>query len=91
MHLVAHATLGQSPFTQAADGLSRHLTTSGLDQSRATAQAYARLYNGIIAQATTLAYVDMFWVLCAGAAIMSLLSFALRKNQVGVGRQLAVE
>ena len=91
VHLVAHATLGQSQFTQAADALSRHLATSGLDPSRATVQAYARLYNGIVAQATTLAYIDMFWVLCVGAAIMSLLSFALRKNQVGVARQLALE
>jgi DHA2 family multidrug resistance protein len=91
VQLVAHTTLGQPQFTQAADALSRRLATSGLDPSRAGVQAYARLYNGMVAQATTLAYIDMFWVLCVGAAIMFLLSFALRKNQVGAGRQVALE
>ena len=91
VHLVAHATLGQLTFVQAAESLSRRLATSGLDASRAAAQSYARLYSGLIAQATALAYIDAFWVLCVGAAIMFLLSFALRKNQPGAGRQVALE
>jgi len=91
VHLVAHATLGQPPFTQAADALSRRLATSGLDRSRASLQSIARLHNGIIGQATALAYIDAFWLLFMGAAIMFLLSFALRSNQAGVGRQVALE
>jgi MFS transporter, DHA2 family, multidrug resistance protein len=91
VQLVAYATLGQPPFTQAADALSRRLVTSGLDQPRASLQTYARLYNVLIGQATALAYIDAFWVLCTGAAILFLLSFALKRNEVGVGRQVVLE
>jgi len=37
------------------------------------------------AQAASLAYVDTFKVLAVGAAIMFLLSFALKKNDPGGG------
>ena len=91
VHLVAHATLGQPQFTQAVDALSRRLAISGLDHSTARLQSYARVYTGLIGQATALAYIDAFWVLCVGAAIMFVLSFALKKNQLGVGHQVALE
>jgi DHA2 family multidrug resistance protein len=91
VQLVAHASLGQLPFTQAAGALSTRLASSGLDPSQAAAQSYARLYRALIAQATALAYVDAFWLLCVGAAIMFVLSFALKKNEPGAGRQAAIE
>ena len=91
VQLVAHTTLGERPFVQAADALSRRLAVSGLDASRATSQSYARLYGAVIGQATALAYVDAFWVLCAASAIMFLLSFALKQNQLGAGRPAAME
>jgi DHA2 family multidrug resistance protein len=91
VQLVAHTTLGERSFVQAADALSRRLAVSGLDASHATAQSYARLYGAVIGQATALAYVDAFWVLCAGSAIMFLLSFALKQNQLGAGRPAAME
>jgi DHA2 family multidrug resistance protein len=71
-------------------GLAAHLAASGLDVSRATSQAYARLYRALIGQATTLAYIDTYWVLAVGAAIMFLLSFALKKNEPGAGGEAAV-
>ena len=40
----------------------------------------------MIGQATTLAYIDTYLVLAIGAAIMFVLSFALRKNEPGGGR-----
>src|SRR4029077_20065666 len=89
--LVAHATLGQLPFVQAVDALSRRLVISGLDASRAAQQAHARLYNALVSQTTALAYIDAFWILCVGAGIMFLLSFALKKNEPGGGRQVALE
>jgi DHA2 family multidrug resistance protein len=91
VHLVANTTLGQPAFTQAAEGLARRLATSGLDASRAAQQAYARLYNALIGQATALAYIDAFWILCVGAGIMFVLSFALQRNEPGGGRQITVE
>jgi MFS transporter, DHA2 family, multidrug resistance protein len=87
---VAHATPGQPTFAQAATALAARLAASGLDASRATSQAYDRLYQGLIGQATTLAYIDTYWVLAVGAGIMFLLSFALRRNEPGGGGEVAV-
>jgi len=44
----------------------------------------------LIGQATTLAYIDTFWVLSIGAGIMFLLSFGLKKNEPGGGGEVAV-
>ena len=90
VYLVAHATPGQAPFTQAVQSLAVRLTVLGLDAARATSQAYDRLYNATINQAATLAYIDTFWVLCTVAGIMFLLSFALRRNKPGAGGEVAV-
>lgn len=90
VYLVAHITAGKAPFTQTVQSLAVRLTGLGLDAARATSQAYARLYNTTIGQATTLAYIDTFWVLCIGAAIMFVLSFVLRRNKPGAGGEVAV-
>ena len=87
--LAAHFTRGQPAFTLAAKGLAARLAISGLDASRAASQAYGRLYRALIGQATTLAYIDTYWVLAVGAAIMFLLSFALKKNEPGAGGEVA--
>jgi hypothetical protein len=57
-----------------------------VDAERATKLAYGLLYRTVVYQATTLAYIDTFWVLAMGAAIMFVLSFALKKNELGGGR-----
>jgi DHA2 family multidrug resistance protein len=88
-YLVAHVTLGQPAFARAAKALAARLAVSGLDASRAASQAYGRLYQILVGQATTLAYIDTFWVLCVGAGIMFLLSFALKRNQPGAGGEAA--
>jgi len=90
VHLVANASPGQPTFIQSVEALAAHLTASGLDVAQATSQAYARVYQAVIGQATTLAYIDTFWVLCIGAAIMFILSFALKRNQPGGGGEVAV-
>ena len=91
VQLVAHATLGERPFAQAVDALSGRLAASGVDASHAVGQSYARLYRALVGQATALAYIDTFWVLCVGAAVMFVVSFALKRNQLGAGRQVAME
>jgi len=63
VYLAAHATPGKLPFTLAVKALAVRLAVSGLDVSRATSQAYGRIYRALVAQATTLAYIDTFWVL----------------------------
>jgi DHA2 family multidrug resistance protein len=89
VYLSAHATPGQPTFSIATRGLAQRLTVAGLNTSLATRQSYARLYRSLIAQATTLAYIDTFWVLAIGSGIMFLLSFALKKNEPGAGGEIA--
>jgi DHA2 family multidrug resistance protein len=88
--LGAHTTLSQAPLTRAAKGLTANLAASGLDASQATIQANARIYRLLIGQATTLAYIDTFWILCVGTALMFVLSFALKRNKPGAGGEVAV-
>jgi DHA2 family multidrug resistance protein len=90
VYLAAHATAGQPVFVRAVQGLATRLAASGVDTSRATRQAYGMLYRAVLGQATTLAYIDTYWVLSVGAGIMFILSFALKKNEPGAGGEAAV-
>jgi DHA2 family multidrug resistance protein len=85
VYLSAHSGPGHPAFTQAVEALTSRLTAAGLGITQATSRAYAMIYQELIGQATTLAYIDTFWVLSIGAGIMFLLSFALRKNEPGGG------
>ncbi len=44
--------------------------------------AYGRLYETMLRQASTLSYIDTFWLLGVATGIMFLLSFLLRKNHL---------
>jgi DHA2 family multidrug resistance protein len=72
-------------FINTANGLTRSITASGLARHDAQLQAYARIYQSVQAQAACLAYIDTFKVLAVGAAIMFLITFALKKNDPGGG------
>jgi MFS transporter, DHA2 family, multidrug resistance protein len=89
-YLVAHVTRGQPSFAQAVAALAARLVASGADTERATMQAYGLVYRTVIVQASTLAYIDTFQVLSIGAAIMFVVSFALRKNDPR-GRRVVME
>ena len=89
-NLVADATAGHSTFARAAAAITAHLVASGVNAERAAKQAYLLLYQTLIAQANTLAYIDTFFLLAVGAAIMFVLSFTLKKNDPG-GRRVVVE
>jgi MFS transporter, DHA2 family, multidrug resistance protein len=91
VHLAAHAARGQPSFTQAANALAARLAHSGLEATAAVRHAYALLYRALVGQATTLAYIDTFWVLAAGASIMFFLSFGLQRNDPGGGGPVAVD
>src|SRR5262249_29976680 len=89
-YLVAHVTPGSATFRESVTALAHRLTAAGLDSNLALRQAQARIYRQTIAQATTLAYIDTFSLLAVAAAIMFLLSFALKKNDPGGGGEVAV-
>ncbi len=91
VYLAAHVTAGRPALSLAVNGLAFRLAHAGLEASRAASQAYARLYQALIGQATLLAYIDTYWVLAVGGAIMFVCSFALRKNDPGAGGRVAIE
>jgi MFS transporter, DHA2 family, multidrug resistance protein len=88
--LVEYARPDNPNFQNSANGLAQHLAHSGIGAHEAYAQAVARIYQGLQAQAASLAYIDTFMVLCVGSAIMFFLAFVLKRNEPGGGR-VAVE
>ena len=86
VYLTSHVTPGEPNVGAAAAALAARLVASGVQAERAAQQAYALLYQTVIGQATTLAYLDTFLVLAAASALMFVLSFALNKNQPSGGR-----
>ena len=88
--LVENLSPGQSTLQASLAGIIDRLIASGINAELAAKQAYALIYQSMITQATTLAYVDTFFVLAVGSGIMFLLSFALRKNEPA-GRRVVLE
>ena len=87
--LVQNARPDNPNFQNAVNGLAQHLAQGGLSPHEARMGAFARIYQGLQAQAASLAYIDTFMVLAWGSAIMFCLSFALKKNDPGGGAQIA--
>ncbi|MGA9353756.1 MAG: DHA2 family efflux MFS transporter permease subunit [Terriglobales bacterium] len=83
--LVENARIDNPNFVNSAAGLTRQLATAGVGRHEAQLTAYAQIYQGLQAQAASLAYIDTFKVLAVGSAIMFFLSFALKKNDPGGG------
>jgi DHA2 family multidrug resistance protein len=78
--LVQNVRVDNPNFVKTANALSGHLASGGLGNYQGHLQAYARIYQSLLAQAANLAFIDIFEVLAVGAAIMFLLAFVLKKN-----------
>jgi len=90
--LVEYARPDNPNFQNSVNGLAAQIAHSGgLSRPDAIAQAYARIYQSVQAQAASLAYIDTFMVLAVAAAIMFFLAFALKKNDPGGGGQIVAE
>jgi DHA2 family multidrug resistance protein len=76
--LASHTGLGDPSFRDSATALAGQLGQSGV--GRPDTQALSRLYEIMRNQASTLSYIDAFWMLGIAAGIMFLLTFLLRKN-----------
>lgn len=83
--LVSHASVTNPNFTAAIAESTRRFIMAGLSPFDAQRHALANFYHGMLAQASTLAYIDTYWLLGIGAFSMFLLSFTLRKNNPGRG------
>jgi MFS transporter, DHA2 family, multidrug resistance protein len=88
--LVSHTTLQSQNFRNLLSGSTQLFIHSGMSQPDAQHRAYASIYQAVQAQAATLAYIDTFWVLSVGSAIMFVMSFFLKKNEPGGGGEVAV-
>jgi DHA2 family multidrug resistance protein len=78
--LVEHVRSGSESFQHTLAGLTERLVASGVSRADAPAHAYPLVYQAVQAQAATLAYIDVFWLLSIGALIMFAASFLLAKN-----------
>src|ERR1700689_1473605 len=76
--LASHTSVGDPSFRDSATALADRLRQSGVGQP--DSQALTRIYNTMGNQASTLSYIDTFWVLGIAAGIMFFLTFLLRKN-----------
>ncbi len=84
-YLVAHASAGNPQFRAMIAGMSRAMTVHGVDAMESTHRAYALMYREIIAQATTLGYVDVVSVLALIVAVLTPLPFIMKRGLPGTG------
>ena len=81
--LASDVSAGRPGLASEVTGLTARLIASGMSAARAAAQANAIVFRDVIAQATTLAYIDTFMILAGASAVMFVLSFGLKKNEPG--------
>ena len=89
--LVGYARLDNQNFQNALNGLTAQVTHSGLGAVEARGQAIGRIYQSVLAQASSLAYIDTFMVLAVLSAIMFFLAFTLKKNDPRGGGAVHLE
>ena len=78
--LASHTGVSNPIFQSSTGSLAASLGHAGLSTHEAQSQAYARIYQSVQAQSSALSYIDTFWLLGVGTAIMFFLSFLLKKN-----------
>jgi DHA2 family multidrug resistance protein len=77
-------------FHASITALAMRLTCAGLSAHAAQRQALGRLYTMVQAQAGVLSYIDAYWLLAMGSAIMFVASFLLKRNEPGKGEKVSV-
>jgi DHA2 family multidrug resistance protein len=77
-------------FHDATAALAMRLTTAGLSVHAAQQQALARMYALVQSQAAVLSYVEVYWLLAMGSAVMFVGSFLLKRNEPGKSGNVSV-
>src|SRR5229473_6208628 len=83
--LAYNATNYDPAFRNTITGLTRQLVHAGATIPDARAQAYGRVYQSVLLQAQTLAYIDTYMILAVAASVMFVLAFIVRKNDPSGG------
>ena len=69
-----------SPYFQSRVNALANVFTRSAGKGQANTLAQGLIYNQLNNQASALAYVDVFWILCAAAIVMVPVAFILDKN-----------
>jgi len=88
--LTYHATNYDPAFRNQLQGLTQQLVRVGATQPDARAAATGRIYQSVLVQSQTLAYIDTYMLLAIAAGVMFLLTFIVKKNDPGAGGEAAV-
>jgi DHA2 family multidrug resistance protein len=83
--LAYNATNYDPAFRNTISGMTKQLVHAGATAPDARAQAYGRVYQSVLLQAQTLAYIDTYMILAVAASIMFVLAFIVRKNDPSGG------
>jgi MFS transporter, DHA2 family, multidrug resistance protein len=84
-----YMTSSNANFQQSVQSLSSFFGNSA-GPGNASGLAQGRIYNELLQQSATLAYVDVFYILCAASILMIPAAFLLKKNKPGSGGAVAV-
>ena len=82
-HLVSHVTAWSPALRRLVGALGGALTHAGMATADATRRAYALVYGMVLQQATTLAFVDVLWLLAIGCGLLTPLAFLMKRPQRG--------
>jgi len=87
--LTYHATNYDPAFRNQITGLTQQLVHAGATAPDARVQAYGRVYQAVLGQSQTLAYIDTYMLLAVAASIMFVLAFIVRRNDPSGGGEVA--
>lgn len=83
--LASGASIGNSNLGLAANGLAMRLGQGGLDRVDARGRAYGLVYSEMMRQAGAMSFVDAYWLLGVGSAVMVCTAFVVRRNNPKAG------
>ena len=87
--MLKHLTPSSANLQGQVSAMSSTLAASA-GSANADFLAQGRIYNELLRQVQTLAYKDMYFILCAASLVMIPLSLLLRRNKPGGGGEIAV-
>jgi DHA2 family multidrug resistance protein len=86
--LGSHITAGNAVLGNTLNGITEQLKQGGFSAHDAVNGAYGRVYQTLQRQASTLSYIDTFWLLTIAAGSMFCLTFFLRGNDPRGGEKV---
>jgi DHA2 family multidrug resistance protein len=84
----SNITAGSPVLHSAVNGLAAQLRQGGFSAPDALNGAYGQVYRTLQLQASTLSYIDTFWLLTVAAGSMFCLTFFLEKNDPRGGEKV---